>query len=59
VFARSARHDLETFQKRLKALEVKAADENMIFTEAQLQPLEKARVEKEAYGEIETEHPAI
>ena len=51
------RHDLETFQKRLKALEVKAADENMIFTEAQLQALEKARVEKEAYGEIETEHP--
>jgi len=51
------RHDLETFQKRLKALEAKAAAENLIFTESQLQALEKARVEKEATGEIETEHP--
>ena len=32
------RHDLETFRKRLKALE-------------------KAKQEKEAHGEIETEHP--
>lgn len=51
------RHNLETFQKRLKALEAKAAAENLIFTESQLQALEKARVEKEATGEIETEHP--
>ena len=51
------RHDLETFQKRLKALEAKAAAENLIYTESQLQALEKARVEKEATGEIETEHP--
>lgn len=51
------RHDLETFQKRLKALETKAAAENLVFTESQLQALEKARVEKEAHGEIETEHP--
>ena len=51
------RHDVETFQKRLKALEAKAAAENLIFTESQLQALEKARVEKEASGEIETEHP--
>jgi len=51
------RHDLETFQKRLKALEEKAAAENLVFTEAQIQALEKARVEKEAQGEIETEHP--
>jgi transposase InsO family protein len=38
-------------------LEVKAAAENLVFTENQLQALEKARVEKEAQGEIETEHP--
>lgn len=51
------RHNLETFQKRLQALETKAAAENLVLTENQLQALEKARVEKEAQGEIETEHP--
>lgn len=51
------RHDLETFQKRLKALSAKIAQDGIILTEDQLFALERAREEKQAHGEIETEHP--
>jgi transposase InsO family protein len=51
------RHGLETFKKRLKMLEEKAAAENLVLTESQLQAMEKAKEQREAHGEIETEHP--
>ncbi len=50
------RHDLETFQKRLKSLEETVAKTGSVLTESQLKAMEKAREEKTAWGEIETEH---
>ena len=52
------RHDLETFKKRLAALEEKAAKEGIVYTEAQLAALEAAKRERESDpDEIETQHP--
>ena len=51
------RHDLANFKARLKALEAKAAADNLILTEAQVQALEKKKHDDEACGEIETAHP--
>ena len=52
------RHGLETFKKRLIRLEEKAAQEGIVYTEAQLVALEQAKREKESDpDEIETHHP--
>ena len=50
------RHGLETFKKRLASLEKLVAETGRVLTENQLRAMEKAREEKIALGEIETEH---
>ena len=51
------RYGLETFKKRLQALEEKSAREGLVLTEAPLAAMERRRDENEFCGEIETEHP--
>ena len=50
------RHELGCFKDRLKYLEKHVAETGEVLTESQLQALERKQEEKEAHGEIETEH---
>lgn len=51
------RHQLANFKARLKALELKVAEEGIILTESQVAALERKKHDDEACGEIETAHP--
>ena len=51
------RRDLESFKKRLSALERHVAQTGEVLTEAQVAALEKKQEDDVAHGEIETAHP--
>lgn len=51
------RHGVESFKKRLRALEEKVAKEGILLTDNQIAALERKKIDDEASGEIETHHP--
>jgi len=51
------RNNLESFKKRLFALEKQSAQENFILTESQVAALERKKDDDVICGEIETAHP--
>ena len=50
------RHGVESFKKRLQALEEKVANEGILLTDSQIAALERKKVDDAASGEIETHH---